>query len=141
MKKINKDTVKHTQSVIADVVYELANYLTATNYESDEVYGIEIEVTEFDNCREHGYQYEVTNGKQNVVFCVYEHRNSDGLIINGCRKEYVSSYGPYNGESKYDYLASFSYNEHYKCASQLSEWLIAVYKGEFDESILTEVAK
>lgn len=85
-----------------------------------------VEIGTFDNCRERGYTYKVDGGE--FTYCVYEHRNSDQIIINGCKNEEVKPYGPYNGGSKYDYLECFSYNEYTKCAEELASKLLDDYK-------------
>lgn len=98
-----------------------------------------LEVGEFFNCREEGFTFSLLNSKQDMVFCVYEHRNSDSIIINGCKHEDVQSYGPYNAGSKWDYLASFCYDEYADAADKLVEFLLQSYKGEFDESVLKKI--
>ncbi len=91
----------------------------------------EVNVGCFTNCREVGLTFALLGaydeaGKYHSVdaftFCIYEHRNSDEIIING-KAGYVSFNGelPYGGETKYDYLAHFSYNQHYEAAEKLKE--------------------
>ncbi len=93
----------------------------------------EVAVGCFTNCREVGLTFTLIGayGEDNkyqsmstdcFTFCVYEHRNSDEIIING-KSGYVSLNGdlPYGGETKYDYLAAFSYNQHYEAAEKLKE--------------------
>ena len=92
-----------------------------------------VHIGTFTNCRELGYTYTITDGfigKEKVflpieewfTFCTYEHRNSDEIIING-KKGYVSNNGdlPYNGDSKYDYLASFRYDDFDGAVDKLVE--------------------
>lgn len=98
-----------------------------------------LEVGKFTNGREEGFTYSLIGGKQDMIFCVYEHRNSDSIIINGCKREDIQSYGPYNGGSKWDYLYSFGYAEYSNCAEKLVEILLQSYRGEFDESILKKI--
>lgn len=98
-----------------------------------------LEIGEFDNCREYGFTYSILGGVQDMVFCVYEHRNSDQIIINGCKRQDVKPYGPYNGTNKYDYLANFSYDQYAEAAEQLAKFLTQSYKGEFNESLLKDV--
>lgn len=108
------------------------------DYDFWESQNVTIEIGEFDNCRESGYTYSIVNSKQDMVFCVYEHRNSDQIIINGCMRKDIKPYGPYNGTSKYDYLFSYSYNEYEDVANKLAEFLLQSYKGTFNETILKE---
>ena len=95
-----------------------------------------LEIGEFDNCRETGFTYSLLGGKQDMVFCIYEHRNSDNIIINGCLRGDVKEHGPYNGSTKYDYLRNFGCDDYNGCAEQLAVFLLSAYKGGFDESDL-----
>jgi len=47
------------------------------------------------------------------TFCIYEHRNSDQIILNGA-DGMISSNGelPYKSDSKYDYIGSADYQEY-----------------------------
>lgn len=93
---------------------------------------IDIHVGAFTNCREVGLTFAVAstykNGKYHGVtpftWCIYEHRNSDEIIING-KEGYVSLNGdlPYKADSKHVYLQSFSYHEHMKAADKLAEFI------------------
>ncbi|MCP6727399.1 MAG: hypothetical protein KJI69_05320 [Patescibacteria group bacterium] len=84
------------------------------------------------NCREQGYAYSVYNLKTSETFtwCTYEHRNSDSIIING-KKGMHSRSGelPYKGD-KYEYIASFDYNEHYEAAQTLAKEIIQFVEQE-----------
>ena len=85
------------------------------------------------NCREQGYTFLVYNlntGKS-FTWCTYEHRNSDGIIING-KEGYHCGSGdlPYKGDSKWDCIASFSYNEFDRAAKRLASEIIHFVKQE-----------
>lgn len=85
----------------------------------------EVTVGTFTNCRECGYTFRVSIYEPEYrafTFCVYEHRNSDKIIING-KEGCISLNGdlPYNGDSKWDYLHSFDYDQHKECALKLQE--------------------
>ena len=84
----------------------------------------------YDNC------LPIVGGEQDLTFSVYEHRNSDEIIINGCETSDVKSYGAYNGNSKYSYLKNFSFDQHYQVAKQLRNYLEESFLGLFDESVL-----
>ena len=128
---ITEDIVN--QATIAEVIkLLLLNHLSF----SDCLIGEQLEIKEFNNCRESGYVYRVINSKQDITFSVYEHRNSDDIIINGCFTKDLKTYGAYNGDSKWDYLNNFSYDQHYAVARQLGEYLRQSYLGLFNESIL-----
>ena len=88
-----------------------------------ELVRIPIDVGCFTNCREEGLVFRIMNNNgKSFTWCVYEHRNSDEIIING-KEGYVSVAGdlPYKGDSKYIYIASFKYNQHYEAAEKLSK--------------------
>ncbi len=60
----------------------------------------------FDNCREYGLTFSVPGWQ----FCVYEHRNSDNICVQGCPADQVQPYGPYGGGGKWDVLARAQYD-------------------------------
>ncbi len=77
----------------------------------------------FYNLREHGLTYTVLgpdlHPENGWTFCVYEHRNSDEIIINGCRTAEVKPYGPYGGQDKWDTLGCFDYGNYDDAANAL----------------------
>jgi hypothetical protein len=92
-----------------------------------------ISVGTFTNCREEGLTFILSGmydgdkyipcvNDMTFTWCIYEHRNSDSIIING-KKGFVCFSGdlPYAADSKWTYLAEFKYNEHYQCADRLME--------------------
>jgi hypothetical protein len=101
----------------------------------------DISVGAFTNCRENGLTFILTGINDDsgnylrgdihtgasVVFtyCIYEHRNSDSIIING-KEGYVTNNGelPYAGETKSDYLAEFPCNAHTETADKLVEFML-----------------
>lgn len=97
----------------------------------------DIEVGTFTNGRECGLTFHLlgyNDDDGNVMmgsindsftYCVYEHRNTDEIIING-KSGYVHFNGdlPYKGESKNEYIASFKYNDHGKCAEKLASLML-----------------
>ena len=87
--------------------------------------GINIAVNCFQNCREMGLTFDNVDSKDNMTYCVYEHRNSDQIIING-KKNWIGITGdlPFTGETKYDYIMNFRYDEYYKCYLKLKELLL-----------------
>lgn len=80
----------------------------------------------FDNCREYG----VTFGLGLWTFCVYEHRNSDEICIEGCPSDEVQSFGPYGGETKWDVLFTAGYEEYKVVADKLLDMLRLVSDGK-----------
>lgn len=69
----------------------------------------------FNNCREWGLTY--SHG--GWTFCVYEHRNSDSICIEGCPDAEVQKYGPYGGADKYDTLSSDGFDDYEKVGQRL----------------------
>lgn len=71
----------------------------------------------FNNCREYGITYKY-NG---WTFCLYEHRNSDNIILQGCPDADVEPYGPYgkDSDSKWDVLADFKFGQYENAAEAL----------------------
>ena len=99
----------------------------------EELFDIPIDVGAFTNCREAGLTFKVmdTNckGFKSFTWCVYEHRNSDSIIING-KEGYLSLSGdlPYKGKTKYEYIGEFKYNQHYEAAQELSKLIQKFWK-------------
>lgn len=89
---------------------------------------IPVTINCFTNCREQGLTYVCHAGKS-FTWCTYEHRNTDSIIING-KPGYVNLNGdlPYSGDSKWEYLKEFGYNEFDECADALTEMILDFYK-------------
>lgn len=122
-------TVTHKDKVTNQVMVANIVLLILKRYVPEDV---EILVDTFDNCREYGYTYSVKDAKQDMVFCVYEHRNSDCIIINGCLRKDMKKYGPYRDDkSKYSYYKSFMYSEYEDVAKTLLKYLIQAKDGHF----------
>lgn len=87
----------------------------------------------FQNCREMG----LTFGIGLMTYCIYEHRNSDQIIING-KKNWCGHSGdlPYSGEDKWSNIASFSPGKYDECAEYLIDLLLN-YKEDNERSNIT----
>ena len=84
-------------------------------------------VGRYENCREQGYVFSIQVGSEERHYAVYEHRNSDQLIVliaNGLNMNTpsVDFMWKDRGENatKYDYNKSFNWGEITKCG----EWII-----------------
>lgn len=123
------------QETLAEIIKAIVvNIISNKLYDADKE-SIELEIGAFDNCRESGYTYSLIGGEQDNVFCVYEHRNSDQICINGCKREDVKSYGPYSGETKWDTLHNADYEEYHETAEELVKYLFQSYNGNFNQDL------
>ena len=80
----------------------------------------------FQNLREVGLTF-TSNG---MTYCIYEHRNSDAIIING-KKDWTGCSGdlPYKTDSKWDAIKTFDFNKHLECADYLIDLLLGQTKN------------
>ena len=92
---------------------------------NEDLKDVDIQVGTFTNCRECGLTFIVNKGLKYFTYCVYEHRNSDAIIVNG-KEGYVTVSGdlPYAADDKYIYLAEFEYGEAQKTADFLAEQFV-----------------
>ena len=86
---------------------------------------VDVEVGRFENCREQGYVFTLyANYEQIGHYAVYEHRNSDNLIVliqkgitlNTPRADFM-----FGERGKYDYDKGFSCEEVVPCADFIDE--------------------
>lgn len=90
------------------------------NVECPKKYDFDICVGRFENCREQGYVFTLyESGRQLIHYAVYEHRNSDNLIVLISETKTINTPTPdqmFNGRGKYDYNKSFSCGKVMECA-------------------------
>lgn len=124
----NKDQLNYL------VLNGLKNKIYATA--NCELHAHEVHIGYFNNCREYGHTYTIkTEGSYPITFCVYEHRNSDLIIINGCFDKEIKAYGPYLSDiDKYAYL--YSSNSITDIINKLYTYLVEIKYKVFDFSIL-----
>lgn len=93
------------------------------------------------NGRENGIAYTALTPEGNTrTFFVYEHRNTDSIIVNG--KENWDGDGlPYAGDDSHTYFAEFSPNEFGVVADTLSFYLKSAQEGTLpsDQSLTQSV--
>lgn len=84
-----------------------------------------VEVGRYENCREQGYVFSVRYKNKQINYAVYEHRNSDRLIVVRFEANTINT--PTNdmvlkamGGSKRNYTKAFSYGEIIACGN----WII-----------------
>jgi len=99
----------------------------------DDLEGIDIRIGAFTNCRECGLTFVVYSEEKgkHFTYCIYEHRNSDQIIING-KEGIIDLAGdlPYASDSKYNYIQGFPYNAHYECAEYFKDLIVKFAKKE-----------
>ncbi len=86
----------------------------------------EIEVGRYENCREQGYVFRLRIGGEILMnYAVYEHRNSDNLIVLKSDRHTINTPSiddMWNGrESKYDYDKGFSFGQILECGDYIIE--------------------
>lgn len=104
--------------------------------------GVEnVKVDSFYNTREWGNVYTVDHPDGgNMSFSVYEHRNSDAIIING-KKNWDGEELPYVADSKYEFFAEIPGDDKVKAAQILTYFMKETQKGEIqDEATLANSA-
>ena len=93
---------------------------------------LDITIGTFTNCRECGLTFLVSDyskkENQTFTFCIYEHRNSDTIIING-KAGHITMNGdlPYKTDNKNEYIAEFSCEQYYQCAKKLADLIKEFY--------------
>jgi len=108
------------------VIGEIVTQLLICEFANSDRKGAEheyVSVGVFTNCRECGHTYKVmAENDKTFTWCVYEHKNSDSIIING-KEGYISIAGdlPYCSDNKWEFLASFGFGEYQKTAQKLRQ--------------------
>ena len=94
------------------IAFSVGEILDGNDFYEDE----DVSYGTFDNLREHG----LTVSYHGWTFCVYEHRNSDAICVEGCPDSEVQPYGPYGGADKYDVLFDTKYRDYEGAAKFLT---------------------
>ena len=96
---------------------------------------IDVFVGTFTNREECGLTFKIIKKDLSYfTFCVYEHGNSDEIIINGI-DGYITACGklPYKSDNRWDYIAKFDYNQFLEAAEKLEELIIEKYNEKSKE--------
>lgn len=94
-------------------------------YDIDNVF-----VSDFHNGREYGNVYTVMQPDGSPMsFSVYEHRNTDSIIING-KRNWDGEELPYAADSKNAFFAEFSRNDFDQAADALAMYMKDAQNGE-----------
>jgi len=92
-----------------------------------------VSVTTFQNGREWGNVYTVVDPSgETRSFSVYEHRNTDSIIING-QKNWNGDDLPYSGTSKNSFFAEFAPEDHQRAAQALTFYLASAQQGTLED--------
>lgn len=116
------------QAVLAYMRGQIFRLEDVVNYKYKEKHlYFKARVGRYENCREQGYVFSLQVGNEERHYAVYEHRNSDQLIVliaNGLNLNTpsVDFMWKDRGENatKYDYNKNFSWGEIIECG----EWII-----------------
>ena len=103
-----------------------------------------VSVSPFYNTREYGLAYTVMEPNGDTrTFSVYEHRNTDSIIINGKTNWDTSSELPYAADSKNEFFAEFSYNDREQVADALAFYVKSAQSGDLpdDETLVRSASK
>lgn len=95
--------------------------------------GVEnLSVSNFENGREFGLAYTVIDPEGNSrTFSVYEHRNSDSIIING-KTNWSRDEIPLAGDSAHKFFAEFAPGDRKQAADALVFFMKEAQKGELE---------
>lgn len=106
--------------------------------------GIEnVAVSNYENGREWGLAYTVMGPDGvNRTFSVYEHRNSDSIIIN-TKSDWKHDELPMAGNSKNTFIAEFAPEDHKQAADALTFFIKETQKGELpsDQELANSVSR
>ena len=123
-------------TIYSHVLDDQQLYLTAVFPQKElndklEQYGVDnVFVSEFHNGREWGNVYTVMTPDGNTMsFSVYEHRNSDSIIING-KNNWDGEELPYTADNKHQYFGEYSYRDYEQAADSLAMHLKDAQNGE-----------
>lgn len=123
--------MRYRDNVVRDYAENIAKNLSGKAYEifKQTVSQTHIEVGRFENCREQGYVFTLYIGyNQDKHYAVYEHRNSDELIVLCPLKHTICLNTPTikqmwtdDNRSKYDYNKKFDLEDVVACADYICE--------------------
>lgn len=91
------------------------------------------------NCREDGLAYTVIQPNGDArTFGVFEHRNSDSIIISGTTNWDGSGGSPRHGNSKENFFAEFAPDDRKQAADALAFFIKSAQKGELESDEILE---
>lgn len=98
---------------------------------------VSINVGRFENCREQGYVFTLyVDGRQAKHYAVYEHRNSDNLIVlkqDGFTINTPSVEFMFGERNKWGYDQSFKYGEIIPCGDWIMNDMKEIIKSKENE--------
>jgi len=91
------------------------------------------------NCREDGFAYTVIQPNGDArTFGVFEHRNSDSIIISGTTNWDGTGGSPRHGNSKESFFAEFAPDDRKQAADALAFFIKSAQKGELESDEVLE---
>ena len=102
-----------------------------------------VSVSHFYNSREWGNVYTVVAPDGSTrTFSVYEHRNTDSIIINGT-ENWDGTDLPYAADSKQAFFAEFEPEDRERAAQALTFYMVQAQKGELEdpEALVDKVSR
>lgn len=137
MRLLDKDSSAYDQQLYLATVFpekELKQNMEQAGLQN-------VSVTSFYNNREWGNAYTVmTPNGETRTFSVYEHRNTDSIIINGKTNWDSNKEIPYAADHKNAFFAEFAPQDTRQAADALTFYLTEAQKGELpsdDELVAT----
>lgn len=135
----------HPDSPIYDQKMYLASVYPVNELkdEMDRVGIDNVSVSSLDNSREWGNIYTVMTPEGGTrSFAVYEHRNSDSIIING-KADWDGNGIPYAADSKNAFFAEFDPTDRKRSAQALTFYMMQAQSGtlESDEELVSKVSR
>lgn len=92
-----------------------------------------VSVSSLNNGRERGNVYTVmTPDGGTRSFSVYEHRNTDSIIING-KENWDGEELPYAADSKHGFYAEFAFEDRKRAAQSLTFYMMQAQSGALEE--------
>ena len=110
------------------------SYITDSTYNANyKRYEAIIDVGRFENCREQGYVFSLRYKTEQRNYCVFEHRNSDKIVIlinNTYTINTPTIEQMWEGKKdKWDYDKDFNYGQILECG----DWIIKDMRKFIDE--------
>jgi len=126
---LHPDSNSYNQQLYLAAVFPVRELKT----EMDRVGVTNVSVTPFYNTREWGNAYSVLQPDGSVrAFSVYEHRNTDSIIING-KENWNGKELPYAADSKSKFYGEYGPDDRKRAAQSLAFFMAQAQRGELSD--------